>query len=260
MTLEAAAEQVARGDPDRFLAAMAAPPADRARLLPIYAVNLEVARAPWASAEPLVAAMRLQFWDDLLDALAEGRRPAAHDLAQPLEAALDGPQRAAALAALQGLVAARRGDIGRQGFADDAALTAYLQATAGNLMWAAALVLGAPAGAGPAVRAAGYASGVTAWLGAVPALQARGLAPLPDPSPSAVQALARQGLAALATARAGRATVPARAGPALLAGWRSGALLRMAAAAPERVAQGQLVQSEFRRRGTLLLRSLTGRW
>jgi len=76
----------------------------------------------------------------------------------------------------------------------------------------------------------------------------------------AVAALARQGLDWIARARGRRGAVPARAAPALLAGWRAAALLDQAARAPERVAQGGLVQSEFARRGGLLLRAATGRW
>ena len=45
MSVEACAELVERGDPDRFRAIMAAPPEARAQLFPLYAFNLEVARA-----------------------------------------------------------------------------------------------------------------------------------------------------------------------------------------------------------------------
>ncbi len=51
MSLEACAALVERGDPDRHAAAMAAPPAARARLWPLYAFNLEGgARAPGSRA------------------------------------------------------------------------------------------------------------------------------------------------------------------------------------------------------------------
>ena len=66
MTLAACAAMVARGDPDRFLAVMAAPVTVRARLLPLYAFNLEVARAPWVTDEALIAEMRLQWWRDVV--------------------------------------------------------------------------------------------------------------------------------------------------------------------------------------------------
>lgn len=66
MSIAACAALVARGDPDRFAAIMAAPPAARARLFPLYAFNLEVARAPWVTKEPMIAEMRLQWWRDVL--------------------------------------------------------------------------------------------------------------------------------------------------------------------------------------------------
>ena len=60
MSLQACAELVERGDPDRFLATMAAPVALRATLFPLYAFNVEIARAPWVTQEPMIAEMRLQ--------------------------------------------------------------------------------------------------------------------------------------------------------------------------------------------------------
>ncbi|TNF18762.1 MAG: phytoene synthase, partial [Rhodobacteraceae bacterium] len=59
---QACAAIVEKGDPDRFASAMAAPVAARARLFPLYAFNLEVARAPWVTQEPMIAEMRLQWW------------------------------------------------------------------------------------------------------------------------------------------------------------------------------------------------------
>jgi hypothetical protein len=67
MSLQACAEMVARGDPDRFRAAMAAPLAARQMLFPLYAFNIEVSRAPWVTAEPIIAEMRLQFWRDVIE-------------------------------------------------------------------------------------------------------------------------------------------------------------------------------------------------
>ncbi|MEL7216333.1 MAG: phytoene synthase, partial [Pseudomonadota bacterium] len=45
MSWTACAELVRTGDPDRFLAAMTASVEGRARLFPLYAFNLEVAKA-----------------------------------------------------------------------------------------------------------------------------------------------------------------------------------------------------------------------
>ena len=62
MSLQACADLVARGDPDRFRATMAGPLAARRVLFPLYAFNIEVSRAPWVTGEPIIAEMRLQFW------------------------------------------------------------------------------------------------------------------------------------------------------------------------------------------------------
>ena len=57
MSIDACAEMVRAGDPDRYLSAMTAPVASRARLLVLYAFNLEVARAPWVTKEEMIAEM-----------------------------------------------------------------------------------------------------------------------------------------------------------------------------------------------------------
>ncbi len=256
MSLAACAALVERGDPDRFLATMAAPPAARTKLFPLYAFNLEVARAPWVTQEPLIAEMRLQWWRDALDEIGGAEPVRAHEVTTPLAQELR--EAAVPVTPLDGLVAARRWDIAGEPFPDEGALWDHLDATAGTLMWAATRLLG---GADEqTVRAAGQAAGLAAWLVAVPELTARGRHPLPDQSPDAIHRLAEEGLARLAQARAGRSGVPRPAVPALLAGWRSAPILAMATRQPERVVAGGLVQSEFARRGSLLWRAATGRW
>ncbi|PQO23287.1 phytoene synthase [Rhodobacteraceae bacterium WD3A24] len=258
MSLEACSELLQRGDPDRFLAAMAAPPEARARLLPLYAFNLEVARAPWASAEPLIAEMRLQFWHDVVEAIAEGRPPPGHEVTGPLAAVLEETPLGAG--PLLGIVDARRRDCHATPFADEQEFADHIDATSGNLFWAAARALGAPETAEPVVRDFAWGAGLANWLRAVPELEARGHWPLVDGRPAAVAALAREGLSRISAARRRAAEIPPAARPALQAGWRARPVLRMAASAPERVAEGRLVQSEFARRGGLLWLTLIGRW
>lgn len=249
MTIADCAALVERGDPDRFLAVMAAPPSARARLFPLYAFNLEVARAPWVAQEPLVAEMRLQWWRDVVENSAAGAAR-AHEVAEPLHLLIR--EAGLPLPILDRMVAARRWDCWREPFEDRAALETYLEDTSAGLMWLAALALGAPAGAEAAVRAYGRASGMAGFLAAAPELQARGRHPLPDGA--GMEELARLGLDWLATARAGRHTVPKGAAPALLAGWQAPGMLR-------RIAAGEPAQlSEFARRGGLLWQAVTGRW
>jgi hypothetical protein len=250
VSVAACAALVERGDPDRFLAVMAAPVWARARLIPLYAFNLEVARAPWVTREPMIAEMRLQWWRDTVAAIAGEGPVRAHEVALPLAQVVRAVR--LPLDVLDRLVAARRWDIGRAPFADDAAFTAYLDDTAGGLMWLAAKALGAGADEEPAAREAGRAAGLAAFLRAVPELGARGRAPLVDPRPEAVAALARDGLARLA--RSGRGSPALRI--ARLAGWQTQALLRQAARDPAAVAEGRMGRSEFARRGSLLWAAL----
>lgn len=253
MSVAACAALVERGDPDRFLATMTAPPADRDLLWPLYAFNLEVARAPWASAEPMIGAMRLQFWADVLEEVDAGGPVRAHEVAQPLAALIR--DRGLPVAPLAGLVAARQADLDPAAPADEAALWAYLQATGGALMAQAARALGGDAAVADLAGEIGTAAALANWLTALPVLQARGQQ---DGAPP-VAALASEGLSRLSRARRA-ARVPARVRPALRAGWRAPVLLRMARDEPARVVEGRLVQSEFARRGSLLWRSLTGGW
>lgn len=251
MTLEACADLVSRGDPDRFLAAMAAPPAARERLLPLYAFNLEIARAPWLATEPMIGQMRLQFWRDALEEIGAGRAPRAHEVVRPLAGVVASASLPVAL--LDEMVVARWADLERTAFADAAALGDYLGATAGNLMWASVLALGGEPGLEGPARAVGRASGLAGWLMAVPELEARGWPARPEGLGPLIDA-------ARADLDRARGVGFGVALPAIRAAWRAEAILKRAARAPEAIPEGRLGGSEFARRGGLLVRSLTGRW
>ncbi len=253
MTVAACAELVRRGDPDRFLAVMATPVAVRARLFPLYAFNLEVARAPWVTQEPMIAEMRLQWWRDTVEGLAGAGPVRAHEVVVPLAEAV----RAAALPVevMDRMVAARRWDCWREPFDDQAALDAHLEDTGAGLMWLAVKAAGGQNE--QAARDAGWAAGLAAWLRAVPALQARGRVPLVDASPEAIAALAQRGIDRLARSRAGRSDGGAAA---FLAAWQAGPILLQVVAQPERVVAGTLGLSEAGRRARLLWAAATGRW
>ena len=254
MTLDACAALVARGDPDRFAALMAAPQAARPRLLPLYAFNLEVARAPWVTQEPMIAEMRLQWWRDVVAEPA----PRAHEVAGPLHALIT--QENLPQDVLDRLIEARRWDIYREPFADEAAFDAYIDDTSAGLMWLCARALGAPAGAEAAVRAYGWAAGVAAYLRAVPDLEARGRVPLIDGRSEGVARLAMRGLLRLRDAHRARASVPRACAPALLPGWQAEGLLHQVTRDPACVAEGAMGLPEFTRRGRLMWQGLTGRW
>lgn len=252
MSLDACAELVARGDPDRFRAVMAAPLHARKVLLPIYAFNLEVARAPWMTAEPMIAEIRLQWWRDALGEIAEGGPVRRHEVATSLAGVID----AEAAGLLDRLVEARRADCYGEPFEDAAAFRAYLAETAGGLMWVAARALGA---ADPApVRAAGQAAGIAGFFLALPELAARGRQPLARLDAADLQALAREGLGHLAVARAGKARIAPKARVALLAGWRAPGVLARAAADPAQITAGGLEESGARKSLTLMRAAFRG--
>lgn len=253
MSLDACAAMVERGDPDRFAALMAAPPAARAKLLPIYAFNLEVARAPWVTEQPLIAEMRLQFWRDVLDA----PKPRPHEVAGPLHALC--AQTPGLGPVLTSVIQARRHDITRAPFASATAFDAYIEGTSAALLWAAALALDARPETETGFRALGWGAGLASYLRAVPALMARNLQPLLDPGPDAVRRLAAEGMNHLSLARAVRPTFGAAA-PAALTAWQAAPLLRQVFDNPTRVAEGTLLLSEFAKRGGLVWMTLTGRF
>lgn len=252
--LHACAALVERADPERFASAMAAPVAARRVLFPIYAFNVEVARAPWVTAEPMIAEMRLQWWRDALDEIAAGKEVRRHEVVTPLAGVLD----ADSARLLDGVVEARRHDIETLPFETAQELRAYLAATGGGVMQAASHALGDRDGR--AAAALGQASALAAYLRAVPELEARAKRPLPDGRPETVASLAREGLQMLRAARRLRGTVSASARPALLAGLMAGPVLHRAATAPERVKDGTLMPSEARVRARRLWVGLTGRW
>ena len=256
MSVAACADLVQKGDPDRFLSTMAAPVAAREALFPLYAFNLEVARAPWVTAEPMIAEMRLQWWKDALDEIAEGAAPRAHEVVQPLAEVV---RRGMPVDPLLNLIEARRRDILRAPFEENADLVDYLDATGGNLMWAAALAVGGAADGQSAIRAVGKAAALASWFQAVPALEASGQRPLPNEALDAISALAAEGLSWIADARPGIRRLPKRARPALNSAWLAVPVLKRARKDPGAVRAGRLDLQEVRRRWRLMRLAATGR-
>lgn len=252
--LTACAALVQRGDPDRFMAAMAAPVAVRRVLFPIYAMNVEVARAPWVTQEAMIAEMRLQWWRDAVAEIAAGGPVRRHEVVTPLSDVLISDLAAQA----DEMIAVRRWDIYRDPFEDSDHFERYIDQTSGTLMWLAARSLGAADE--QVVRDFAFASGLANWFRAIPELEANRRVPLLDGTPDGVRALAEQGLARLTNARKQRSEISKEAGAALLAGGQAESILKQAAVHPEHVAKGTLGTSEARKRLGLMLRSATGRW
>lgn len=233
MSLDHAAQLLASGDPHRLRTVMASPVTARPMLIALYALNLGIARAAWASAEPMVGEMRLQWWRDALQEIATHQPVRAHPVLQAAAPFLAGDQQAVVL--LDGIVEARRWDLWRDPFSDDAALWDHLGATGGALGWLVARLLGAPDHAEAMVRDAARAGALADWFAAVPDLRARGRHPLPDPTPEGVIRLAQAGVAHHRAARMARRCLPATARPALWPYAGSAQRLRRALARPQSV-------------------------
>ncbi len=252
MTIDACAALVARADPDRWAAVLAAPLPTRAKLIVLYAYNIEISRAPWASNQSLICEMRLQWWRDVLTAPT---RP-AHEVAGPLHDLIG--QGGLEVAHLDAMAGARVWDVYSEPFENEAHFSAYLAQTAGGLMSASAQALGANSAGMAVAQDYGAAAGLAAYLRAVPELAARGRVPLLDDSDKAIAALARKSLDTLILARSKRSKL-GQAWPALLAGVQTGAVLRMAARQPHLVREGGLHLAPMQARARLIWASLTGR-
>lgn len=246
MSVERCAELLREGDPDRFATVLAAQPADRPALTTLYALNLEIARAPFASNEPLIAEMRLQWWIERLIEVDEGCLPPGHEVLSAFAGFWAG--RAARLIPAAD---ARRRDCERLGFSTLDEVIAHVDATAAPVMLLAAHRLGVDAAADQAIRDQARGMGIASFLLARPALARHGVHL--DPGID-VASLAGQGIDALVRARNARRTVARTAAPALLP--LPGARRVLADAARG----GGVGRHEFARRAALAKLAIFGNW
>lgn len=262
---------VRAGDPDRYLSAMTAPVASRARLLVLYAFNLEIARAPWVTKEEMIAEMRLQWWLDTINEIYEGK-VRHHDVAAPLAEVIathNLPQQL-----FVEMIKARRFDIYREGHSGLPAFGAYINATSGNLMRLAAMSLGAEDTA--SISDFAYGVGVANLWRALPTLYANGRHPVPvdcaldrnavaggevpENLSEALLSITTDAMSKVRSARKLRTQVPKSAVPAMLTGWQVEVPLKMVAAQPQDALRQPLETSEFRKNLSLMWRSSTGLW
>lgn len=233
------AETVRTSDPDRFLSAMTASGAARDALMVLYAFNVEVSRAPWVTAEPMIAEMRLQWWFDAVEEIFEGGDVRRHQVVTPLAALVrkQGLRRDW----LYGIIQARQWDIYKEPHGDQAALDGYLATTGGGLM---GLSVAACGGDGDAAYAYGAGCAVARLLMAAPALEEAGRYPLVDGTSAGVKVLAEAGLAEAGAARQQLGKTPRSARAALRAEWLAQVVMKQAVREPGLVAAGGLGVSE----------------
>ncbi|WGI20886.1 squalene/phytoene synthase family protein [Amylibacter sp. IMCC11727] len=247
------AETVRTSDPDRFLSAMTASGAVRDALMVLYAFNVEVSRAPWVTAEPMIAEMRLQWWLDAVEEIFDGGEVRRHQVVTPLAELV----RAQGLRRdwLDGVIQARQWDIYKEPHANDAALKQYLDATGGGLMGLAVAVSG-----GESEAAYDYGAGcaVARLLMAVPALEEADRYPLVDGTQAGVKTLAEAGLARADAARQDLRKIPRPARAALRAEWFARGVLKQAVNNPALVGAGLLGGSEAGKKLRLMRLALMG--
>jgi phytoene/squalene synthetase len=152
------AKAVRKADPDRYFASLFAPARQRPYLHALYAFNHEVAHVAESVREPMLGAIRLEWWRETAEGAAKGN-PRPHDVARGLSALF--AETGLKLADFEAIIAAREFDSSNGHFPDFAALETYLGATGGAVMrLAAELTGGDPLG----TRDAALAYGLTGLL------------------------------------------------------------------------------------------------
>ena len=258
MSFDACAALVEQADPDRFHTALLAPPERRGGLMALYAFNVEVARAPWVTQEQMIAEMRLQWWADAIDEIFDGKTPRQHEVVGPLAETIglyNLPR-----APFDKLIQERRADIYFDPPSSITAFHDYIDATSSGLMWLAALVCANGCHLDETViRKVGYANGVASLFCALPELLAHDRKPFPSMANPDLSKIAKDAFVRLTWARTKRRAIPASVTPALIVAWQSEAFLSRIVSAPD-AANANLQISPFRKRWTLMLRAMIGRW
>ena len=205
-------------DPDRWLAArMVADPKARGALLALYALNDELARVASSVTQPMLGEMRFAWWREAVAEAADGK-VRAHPVVQAVAPALQAG--AIAVEDVAQIIEARHLDLEPEPFPDEAALVAYIDATAGALMRSAVVLL--DPGAPPAcIRSAARAWGWAGLMRAGEAWRARGRRWTPlawgetVPDDTAAERARTHAKAALDAARAELKPLPVSSFPAV---------------------------------------------
>lgn len=166
--LKACEETVRRLDPDRYFASLFVPAQTRPHVFALYAFNCEVASAGERVREPMMGAVRLQWWREVLSEAREGNpraHPAAIGLAEMFARA------APPMSEFEVLLDAREFDLSGETFPDLAALETYCDATSASLLRIVASLQGADHE--EFLRHAGIAYAITGLLRAIPFHAAR---------------------------------------------------------------------------------------
>jgi len=132
-------EQLRREDSDRFLSALFAPAEQRGHMLALYALDRDLKQIPHKVTEPMLGAIRFQWWRDTIGGIFQGEH-AGHELVPALAAAIE----AGGLApeGFHAWLDAREDEMTEQPFADIEAMTTHARRTEGTIMGFSMSILG----------------------------------------------------------------------------------------------------------------------
>lgn len=271
--------EVHRHDPDRFLTALYARPAQRESLLTLFAFNLEIAKVRESVSEPMLGEIRLQWWREALEEAYAGGPVRRHMVAEPLAGVI----RARRLSRVHfdRLIDARAFDLYDEPPRTVDDLIRYAESTSSTLIWLALEALGVThAAAMEAGREVGIAWALVGLLRAMPHHLRQGRVYLPQDLEAehaidrramrelkrtpqlaaAVRALAGRARGYLAEARTLRRDVPPDALPALLPAVLADGHLRRLARASFDVFDSRLGQRPGLLSARLALHATMGRY
>jgi phytoene synthase len=177
--VSAVAAAARSGEPDRYLAALLAPPQHRQALLALAAFSAELARIPLLVVhEPAMGEIRLQWWRDALEMPAALR--AGHPVADAVRAAAQTYELPADL--LEALIEARSCQLRPDPPASELELRDLLWKTDGSLFALAGRVVGLAGSAEveAGCAASGYAYGCVQLLMGLPRALSLGRIPLAE--------------------------------------------------------------------------------
>jgi phytoene synthase len=161
-------------DEDRYHAALFAPVEKRRQLFALYAFHHEIARVAESTREPMMHAIRLQWWREAVEGAREGK-PRQHDVVIALAdlfAKVDLPREL-----FDAMIDAREDDVADVTFPDLLVLEKYCDATSGSLMRLASRILGEAHD--DLAHLAGVTHALAGILRAIPFHAARGKVYLP---------------------------------------------------------------------------------
>jgi len=217
--IEFCASLLKERDPLRFRSIMAAPEKLRPYYFVIFALNVEVSRAPYLTKEPLIADIRLQWWLDVLDEIIGDKAVRKHAVATPLSKCIGKSQ----AKELKKFVLARKWDIHSDEFNSLTELNNYLYETTGILFQVAAgrnLVT-----TNKYFHDACMAIALANYLTATPDLKRAGKLPFAGLSPIEIGEQCRIAMANLKTAKSNIGNFTERERWVLFTGWKSEKIL-----------------------------------